>query len=219
MMSNEVERRPVCRWCPIPLTGIVWPDDLEVIRAKLRPEVFQAYRVERFDQPGQLYYAFYQPTAHVLILAGNSGVVSAADVPSMPQGLGWWIQAPDVWKTHIIKTEEKEEGRMKGLKTFVIRENGSELNLISEKYLNVFVTGLDMLDNDQLEENGENLPVLVLKRHDGLLRVEPMEPPTEGNYGWFPSGNFVELEIGGEQKKIEIYDRQETPEQYAFFSS
>jgi hypothetical protein len=105
-MNNEEERQLLCRCRPIPLTEIVWPEGFEDMRAKMHPEVFQAYRIERADQSGQVYYAFYQPTAHVLLLAGNDGVVGAADIPSMYQGLRWWIQEPDVWNTHLIKTED-----------------------------------------------------------------------------------------------------------------
>jgi len=51
-------------------------------------------------------------------------------------------------------------------------------------------------------------------------RAEPVEPPTAGNFGWFPGGNYLDLEIlGGQHIEVEIFDRQETPELYYLLST
>lgn len=108
---------------------------------------------------------------------------------------------------------------MKGLKKTIIKKYGSALNLISEQHSAVFLTDIPFLDDSELEENSENLPVLVLKMEPGW-RAEPVEPPTAGNFGWFPGGNYLDLEIlGGQHIEVEIFDRQETPELYYLLST
>jgi hypothetical protein len=106
---------------------------------------------------------------------------------------------------------------MQGLKAHVIKKNGSNLNLISETHSEVFVIGPNVLDEGQVEENVDHLPVLVLSMRGGW-RAEPVEAPVPGNFGWFPSGNFLEIEIGGQRTEVTIYDRHETPEQHNFYS-
>jgi hypothetical protein len=112
----------------------------------------------------------------------------------------------------------KDMTTTKGLKKAVIKKHGSALNLISEQHCAVFVTGIPFLGDDELEENSENLPVLVLTSGAGW-RAEPVEPPSAGNFGWFPSGNYLDMELDGQPIEVAIYDRQETPEEYALFSS
>jgi hypothetical protein len=107
----------------------------------------------------------------------------------------------------------------KGLKTAIIKKHGSALNLISEQHSAVFVTGIPHLADDELEENSANLPVVVLTSGAAGWRAEPVGPPSAGNLGWFPGGNYLAIEIDGQPLEVPMYDRQETPEEYALFSS
>lgn len=106
---------------------------------------------------------------------------------------------------------------MKGLKKTVIKKRESGLNLIPEKRSTVFVTGIFFLSEDELKENTENLPVFVLKA-DPSWHVEPVDPPTKGNFGWFPGNCYLDMEIYGQSVEVAIFDRQETPQEYEFLS-
>lgn len=107
---------------------------------------------------------------------------------------------------------------MRGQKKTIVTQHGLGLNITAEHPSRVFVVGIDFLSDDELEENDEQLPVVVMKM-DPSWHVEPEEPPAKGNYGWFPDGKCIEWEINGYTVSVKLFDRQETPEEYAYLSS
>lgn len=98
---------------------------------------------------------------------------------------------------------------------------------VSDKYDTFFVTGWDWLNQDTLEENTDNLPVLVIKRKKAFslsaynkhhYYAEPLQSPYPGNLGWMNGGNLLDMAIE-EQEQVYIHDRQESQEQYNALSS
>lgn len=103
------ERKPICRCRQIDPTQIDLEEGDEATSAYILSLLhlgdLQAYDVYRYDNQTTC-SAFYHPTKHALMLFHNGTTECASEIPSMFQGLKWWIQEPDIWQQHVARGEK-----------------------------------------------------------------------------------------------------------------
>ena len=105
VMSEPLERKPVYRCRRIDPVQVDIEDGDESTKAfvlsLLHLGEVQAYSVYRYDNQTTT-SVFYHPTKRLLIVFYDGTMEGASEIPSMYQGLKWWIQEPEIWKEHLV---------------------------------------------------------------------------------------------------------------------
>jgi hypothetical protein len=102
------ERKPLCKCRQIDPAQVELEEGDEATRAYILSLLhlgeLQAFSIYRYDNKS-MSSVFYHPTRQILIVFYNGTTQGACEIPSMFQGLKWWIQEPEIWQQHVMRGE------------------------------------------------------------------------------------------------------------------